>query len=235
MRQVAQLLNIPYTTYVNYEKGVREPNFEMLIAIANMYSVSVDYLLGRSGDTIDDRILDIVNTIDSDILENCNGNLNIAQHLQNKRNKLLANSPDISEDFVTFPVIGEVAAGYDHIAMEDWTGDTVNIPQSFLKGRSKEEFFVLRITGDSMYPAFQNGDKVLVLRQSTLNHSGQVGVVIYNGDTGTIKRIEYVLGEDWMKLIPINPNYPPVRIEGAALQDCRVIGIPKLLIREIEE
>ena len=47
MREVASKLGIPYTTYVNYEKGTREPNSEMLISLANFYSVSIDYLIGR--------------------------------------------------------------------------------------------------------------------------------------------------------------------------------------------
>ena len=41
------------------------------------------------------------------------------------------------------------------------------------------------------------------------------------------------MGEDWLKLVPINPEYPPKTIEGEELDHCRVIGIPKLLIREI--
>lgn len=143
-------------------------------------------------------------------------------------------SPNITEDYTTFPVIGEVAAGYDHIAIEDWDGDTVDIPNSYLKGRRKDEFFVLRVKGDSMYPEYQDGDKVLVLKQSSLNYSGQVGVVIYDGEIGTLKRVEYVQGEDWMRLVPINPSFPPMKIEGFALEQCKVLGIPKLLIREIE-
>lgn len=48
--QVARELNMPYTTYVNYEKEAREPNSENLIQIANYFNVSVDYLIGRSND-----------------------------------------------------------------------------------------------------------------------------------------------------------------------------------------
>lgn len=48
MRETANLLNIPYTTYVNYEKGTREPNPEMLITLANFFKVSIDYLLNRN-------------------------------------------------------------------------------------------------------------------------------------------------------------------------------------------
>lgn len=142
-------------------------------------------------------------------------------------------SPEITTDTVTFPVIGEIAAGYDSIAIEDWSGDTVEIPTSYLKGRKKEDFFVLSVHGDSMYPLYMNGDKVLILKQSTLNNSGDIGAILYDGEYATLKKVEYVNGEDWLKLIPINPEYQPKKIEGPDLEQCRVIGIPKLLIREI--
>ena len=48
MKEAARRLSIPYTTYVNYEKCVREPNSETLIQIANFYNTSIDYLLGNS-------------------------------------------------------------------------------------------------------------------------------------------------------------------------------------------
>lgn len=143
-------------------------------------------------------------------------------------------SPDITEDVVTFPVIGEIAAGYDEIAVEDWSGDTVDIPTSYLKGRKKEDFFVLSVHGDSMYPMYLNGDKVLILKQNTLDHSGDVGAILYEGECATLKKVEYVQGEDWLRLVPINPEYQPKLIEGADLELCRVIGIPRLLVREID-
>lgn len=142
--------------------------------------------------------------------------------------------PEITEDIVTFPVIGEIAAGYDQIAIEDWSGETVDIPISYLKGRKKEDFFVLSVKGDSMYPLYMDGDKVLILRQTTLNHSGEIGAILYDDDNATLKRVEYVKGEDWLRMIPVNPEYQPKKIEGADLERCRVIGIPKLLIRDIE-
>lgn len=46
--QIARELNMPYTTYVNYENEAREPNSEVLIQIANYFKVSVDYLIGRT-------------------------------------------------------------------------------------------------------------------------------------------------------------------------------------------
>lgn len=143
--------------------------------------------------------------------------------------------PRITDDIVTFPVIGEVAAGFEHIALEDWSGDTVDIPLTYLRGRPKKDYMVLTVKGDSMYPLYLDGDKVLVLKTPTLNRSGEIGLVRYEGENATLKKVEYVDGEDWMKLLPLNPAYPPRTITGADLEQCAVIGIPRLLIREIEQ
>lgn len=48
MKEAARLLEMPYTTYVNYEKGTREPNSETLIALARFYNTSIDYLLCKN-------------------------------------------------------------------------------------------------------------------------------------------------------------------------------------------
>lgn len=47
MKDVAKALGMPYTTYVNYEKGTREPSSEILIQIANFFGTSIDYLVGK--------------------------------------------------------------------------------------------------------------------------------------------------------------------------------------------
>ncbi len=143
-------------------------------------------------------------------------------------------SPAITGDFTPIPIMGEIAAGYDHFADEDFEGEYLDIPNSYLKGHSNKDFFVLRVSGDSMYPTYQDGDLVLILKQETLNYSGQVGAVLYDDDKSSLKRIEYIDGQDWMRLVPINPNVAPEKIEGERLEHCRILGIPKLLIRNIE-
>ncbi len=53
MRQIAAELEIPYTTYVNYEKGVRKPQPYKLVDLAEYFRCSVDYLLGRTNNRIE--------------------------------------------------------------------------------------------------------------------------------------------------------------------------------------
>lgn len=140
------------------------------------------------------------------------------------------NRPSIAGNYVTFPVIGEVAAGYDHFGEEDWTNGEIDIPETWLHGKSRDEFFVLRVVGDSMYPIYQDGDIVLVQKQNVLDHNGQIAVVRYDSVNSTLKRIEQ--GKDFVKLCPINPQVPPMVIRGD--RQCCVEGIPKMLIRRIE-
>lgn len=141
-------------------------------------------------------------------------------------------APGVDDDVVTFSVIGDVAAGYDHIAYTDWEGTKIDLPRTYLHGRPATDYFALRVTGESMYPLYMDGDIVLVLKQPTMDRSGQIGVVVYDNDKATLKKIEYVMGEDWMKLLPLNPSYPPLTVTGSDLERCKVLGIPKVLIRE---
>ena len=142
--------------------------------------------------------------------------------------------PTVAEDYITLPVIGEIAAGYENIVLEDWSGDTADIPITYFKGRKPTEYFVLGVKGNSMFPEYQDGDKVLILKQSTLDYSGQVGAILYNDDNATLKKVEYKDGENWIKLVPINPNFETQKITGENLEHCRIMGVPRMLIRDIE-
>lgn len=46
-RSFAHKLNIPYTTYLAYEKTDREPKYSLLIKIADIFNSSIDDLLGH--------------------------------------------------------------------------------------------------------------------------------------------------------------------------------------------
>lgn len=49
-RDVAKQLKISSSTYSNYEQGIRQPTPEMLCKLADVFGVSVDYLLGRENE-----------------------------------------------------------------------------------------------------------------------------------------------------------------------------------------
>lgn len=43
---VAKAIGVTLSAYSNYEQGIREPSYEILINICKYYDVSADYLLG---------------------------------------------------------------------------------------------------------------------------------------------------------------------------------------------
>ena len=47
-REVATYADITEKAYQNYELATREPKLEILSRIANVYHVSIDYLVGRT-------------------------------------------------------------------------------------------------------------------------------------------------------------------------------------------
>ena len=49
-KQVATVLNCSQQVYSNYELGQRDPPTAVLLALADYYGVSTDYILGRTND-----------------------------------------------------------------------------------------------------------------------------------------------------------------------------------------
>ncbi len=47
-KQVSQAVGLEASTYGKYEKGQRQPSYQILLALADFYCVSVDFLTGFS-------------------------------------------------------------------------------------------------------------------------------------------------------------------------------------------
>lgn len=104
---------------------------------------------------------------------------------------------------VRIPVLGRVAAGIPIEAIED-VEDWEEIPESMAKNG---EYFALKIKGKSMEPRIIEGDVVIVKKQSYIN-SGDVAIVLVNGDDATIKQV--TKSETGITLIGWNPLvFPP--------------------------
>ena len=104
---------------------------------------------------------------------------------------------------IRIPVLGKVAAGIPIEAItdiEDWE----EIPQSMSK---TGEYFALKIAGKSMEPRMMDGDVVIVRRQPDVD-SGDIAVVLVNGNDATVKQISK--SDAGLTLIGWNPSvYTP--------------------------
>ena len=82
----------------------------------------------------------------------------------------------------------------------------------------------IRVHGNSMYPKIEDGDTVIVRKQSSVD-SGDIAVIMIDGEEGVVKKVVY--GETWVELHSINPEYMVRRFEGEDLQRLRVVGLVK--------
>lgn len=128
---------------------------------------------------------------------------------------------------------GPVAAHFNATPTEEH--EFRGMPSEWLGHRRPEDFFVASVDGNSMYPHFHSGDEILCLRCSDMGHSGRVGIIVFGNDEATLKRIDYQPGENWIDLVPVNPEYQTKRIEGADLEQCRVVGRVIKVIRTVDE
>lgn len=119
------------------------------------------------------------------------------------------------------PILGSVAAGAGAYADNDIIGYE-DVPTDWVDGNN--DYRIVTVTGNSMYPEFQDGDKVLVRIQNSVD-SGDYAVVLIDGDNAVIKKITY--GDDWIELVSVNPMYPPRRFENEDVLNVRVFGLVK--------
>jgi len=111
---------------------------------------------------------------------------------------LMGGSGRISNKSLSIPVLGDVAAGLPIEAIEN----IIDYEEITKELAATGEFFALRLRGDSMAPRMCAGDVVIVKRQSDAE-TGDVAVVLVNGDSATVKTIKKERDGIW--LIPNNP------------------------------
>ena len=129
--------------------------------------------------------------------------LKLAEYFGVSTDYLLGKSDNRNSDIPVskIPILGTVKAGYDWLAEEniiDYITLKENIP-------NVDEYYALRITGDSMLPLLAEGDLVIVHDQDDVE-SGQTAVVLINGEEATVKKV--VKTNDGVELHAMNPYYP---------------------------
>lgn len=131
----------------------------------------------------------------------------IAKALNTSVEYLIGNTDDPSpnkKEGYRIPVLGTVAAGIPLTAIEN-IEDWEEIDPELLKDGS--EYVGLKIHGHSMEPRMRDGDVVIVRLQDDCN-TGDIAIVIVNGDEATCKKIKKT--PEGIMLIPLNQNFEPM-------------------------
>lgn len=132
-----------------------------------------------------------------------------------------------SDKIYSIPVFESVSAGFGAYAINEIVD---HIPTIINNPYDVDDTIAIRVTGDSMYPKIENGDIIIVRRQTSVD-SGSIGVVLLDGGEGMVKIIEY--GSTWIELRSINEKYPVQRFEGAEVQRLRVVGKVQQIIKRL--
>nr|DAY76003.1 MAG TPA: Repressor protein CI [Caudoviricetes sp.] len=104
---------------------------------------------------------------------------------------------------IRIPVLGRVVAGIPIEAVEEILDYEEITPELAATG----EFFALKIRGHSMEPRMMEGDVVIVRKQEDVE-SGDVAIVLVNGNEATVKRVKKQ--EEGITLIATNTSvYEP--------------------------
>lgn len=120
------------------------------------------------------------------------------------------------------PVLGRVAAGIPIEAIEEIIDYEELDAEEFGHG----EFFGLKISGHSMEPKISDGDVVIVKRQPDVE-TGEIAVVLVNGDDATVKRIKK--SPQGVTLLPSNPAYEPMYFTNEEIERLPVVIVGKVV------
>ena len=125
------------------------------------------------------------------------------------------------------PILGTVKAGYDWLVEENVIGYITD--RNTIKDYEKNinEYYALKIIGDSMLPLLSEGDLVIVHDQDDVD-SGQTAVILINGEEATVKKV--IKTTDGIELHAMNPYYP---IKKFTFEDMK--RIPVKIIGRVKE
>lgn len=127
-----------------------------------------------------------------------------------------------NRDKFLIPVLGTVRAGLPMEAVENIL-DYEEISEEMAR---QGEFFALQIKGDSMEPKISQGDVVIVRKQSDVD-SGEIAIVLVNGDEATIKKVVKFTGG--INLVPTNPVYDVRTYSNDQIEKLPVVILGKVI------
>ena len=205
---MAKQLGVDKTTYSGYETGRRQPDIIRLRQIIKLLDVSADGLLetGTSGGASPEELSMLRKFRLLDVHGREMTGLVLDKEYERMTMSVLRKEPQEDESRGHIAYINCYDLAVSAGTGEPW-GDTayknrLEIPGDMVPSRAD---FCVRVNGNSMEPAYRDGDIVFVERVEGSVAIGEIGIFFLNGD-GYIKR----LGEG--QLVSLNPEYQPIKL-----------------------
>ena len=126
------------------------------------------------------------------------------------------------------PIFKTVSAGFGAYADDQICGYE---PLYFETKREAEETLAIAVKGDSMYPKIEDDDLVVVHKQDYFENGDIVVAVVCGENDGFVKRAFQT--EEKLTLESINPSYPPMVFSGSKLDDIKIMGVVRKIIKSV--
>ena len=128
---------------------------------------------------------------------------------------------ELSSDNVKIPVLGFIKAGVPIEAQENIV-EYIDIPKEWTKGNKK--YYGLKISGDSMYPNYNENDTVIFLQTNDVQNGKDCAVMV-NCTECTFKKV--YINEQGIILQPYNNSYAPMIFTKEQVEELpvKIVGI----------
>ncbi|WP_322199651.1 XRE family transcriptional regulator [Acutalibacter intestini] len=219
--QMARQLGVDSTTYSGYETGRRQPDVNKLRQLAKTLGVTGDQLLELSAENA--ATPQELRQVHKYRMLDLHGRELVDLVLEKEYARMTQSAPGPavereSRGRVTYINCYDLAVSAG--PGEPWAGTAYKTRLEVPGGLVPEQaHFCVRVNGNSMEPAYRDGDIVFVERVEGSVKLGEIGIFYLNGD-GYIKR----LGKG--ELLSLNPEYEPIPLHDFDTLRCqgRVLG-----------
>ena len=124
----------------------------------------------------------------------------------------------LNNNICRVPVFNSVSAGFGCYADSQITS---YLPTYIENLSEKDDYLWINVRGDSMAPTIEDGDRILVKKQDSVEN-GSVAVVMIE-EEAFVKKIKY--GKNWIELHSFNPYYPVKHLKDKEVDSIRIVGI----------
>lgn len=219
-QHVAKLLGVDTTTYCGYETGRRQPDIPKLRKLSHLLGVSGDELLEIHLEEGSGLLPEEIWNVKRYRMLDVHGKELVDLVLDKEYDRMSRDQRPEKETrgWMTFINCYDLAVSAG--TGEPW-GETNYKTRLEIPGEQVPEkaHYCVRVNGNSMEPAYKDGDIVFVERLEDSVREGEIGIFFLNGE-GYIKR----LGKQ--ALLSLNPDYPPIPLHEYDSFQCqgRVLG-----------
>ena len=200
LSEFARRLNFPKSSLSRYFNKSRELPINKVYKFAEVLGVPSEYILGINGNSED-----IIKIYKQLIQERQKNVYNYAeQQLKEQNNNIVNLNNYLEEENSWYEVkfYGSVSAGTG-LYLDDEQVETISFSSDMVPIGTD---FCLKVNGDSLEPAFHDGDYVFIKRETEFRN-GTIGAVIVNGEA-YLKKL-YV-NEDSITLVSLNKKYKDI-------------------------